>query len=55
MYPVGTKTQFDIPARQTTWDGGIDSLELIPGLFKGLQIRALAISLHHVRPIVRLQ
>ncbi len=29
---ASTKTLFDVPARQTTLTGGIDSLESIPGL-----------------------
>jgi hypothetical protein len=32
----------DIPVRKATEDGGLDSLESIPGLPKRLQIRALA-------------
>ncbi len=36
----GTTNLFDVPARQDTQAGGIDSLELIPGLLKRLQIRA---------------
>ncbi len=31
----------DIPVRQATEDGGLDSLESIPGFPKRLQIRAL--------------
>ncbi len=34
-----TTTLFDIPAHQATEAGGIDSLELIPGLLKRVQIR----------------
>ncbi len=34
-------TLLDVPTRQATKDGGIDSLESIPGLLKRLQIRAL--------------
>jgi len=30
-----------VPASQTAWACGIDSLESIPGLFKSLKIRAL--------------
>jgi hypothetical protein len=30
-----------VPARQATKAGGIDTVELIPGLLKRLQIRAL--------------
>jgi hypothetical protein len=36
-----TTTLFDVPARQDTWVGGIDSLESIPGLLKSLKNRAL--------------
>jgi hypothetical protein len=32
-----------VPARQATQDGGIDSLEAIPGLLKSFKIRAQAI------------
>jgi hypothetical protein len=38
---AGTTTLFDVPARQATKAGGIDSLESIPGLLRRLQIRAL--------------
>ncbi len=38
---AGTTILSDVPARQATKAGGIDSLELISGLLKGLQIRAL--------------
>ncbi len=38
---TGTTTLFDVPARQATLAGEIDSLESIDGLFKRLQIRAL--------------
>jgi hypothetical protein len=34
------ETLFDVPARLTTWAGGIVSLKSIPGLLKRLQIRA---------------
>ncbi len=37
----GTTTLFVGPARQTTYAGGIDFSESIPGLHKRLQIRAL--------------
>ncbi len=36
-------TLFDVPARQATQAGGIDSRKSIPGLLKRLQIRALAL------------
>jgi hypothetical protein len=38
---AGSTTLFDVPARQATQAGRIDSLESIPGLLKSLQIRAL--------------
>ncbi len=38
---AGTTTLFDVPARQATEAGEIDYSESIPGLLKGLQIRAL--------------
>ncbi len=38
---AGTATLFVVPARQTTYPGGVDSSESIPGLHKRLQIRAL--------------
>jgi hypothetical protein len=38
--PVPT-TLFVVQARQATYAGGIDSSKFIPGLLKGLQIRAL--------------
>ncbi len=41
---VGTRTLFDVPARQATKAGGITSLELIPGLLKFLQTRALGVA-----------
>ncbi len=37
----GTSILFDVLARLATQAGGTDSLESIPGLFKGLQIRDL--------------
>jgi hypothetical protein len=37
---AGTTTLFDVPARQATQAGGIDSLESIPGLLKRFQIWA---------------
>ena len=37
---AGTTILFDVPACQATQAGGINSLELIPGLLKRLQIRA---------------
>jgi hypothetical protein len=43
-YPTcraGTTILSDVPARQATKAGGIDSLESISGLLKCLQIRAL--------------
>ncbi len=36
----GTTTLFEVPARQATYAGRIDSLESISGLLKRLQIRA---------------
>jgi hypothetical protein len=38
---AGTKTLFDVLARQATQGGEINSMESIPGLLKRLQIRAL--------------
>jgi hypothetical protein len=38
---ASTTTLFDVPARQATEAGGVDSLESIPELLKRLQIRAL--------------
>ncbi len=38
---AGTTILSDVPARQAKKAGGIDSLESISGLLKGLQIRAL--------------
>jgi len=37
---ICTTTPFDAPARQATQAGGTYFFESIPGLFKGLQIRA---------------
>ncbi len=41
---VGTTTLFDVPARQATKAGAIDSLESILGLLKHLHIRAMIAS-----------
>jgi hypothetical protein len=35
-----------VPARQATKAGGIDSLKSIPGLHKGLKVRALSPSVN---------
>jgi hypothetical protein len=38
-----SKNRVVAQARQATWAGGIDSLELILGLLKSLKIRALSV------------